>query len=105
MIEIIQYKPINKGSLQGTFSICVEKWGNLVIRDMGYFKKENNRWITFPAKMWEKDGEKKYMVYLNFKETNTMKNFQEKVLQQLDLFIKNNSEYLKPSAEQMEIPF
>lgn len=83
-MQITQYKEINKNSLQGIFTLEVPKWGGFQIREMRYFKKDSQRWVSFPQKEYEKDGEKKYYAYNSFKDAETLKSFQEKVLEALD---------------------
>jgi len=103
MIEILQYKTVNKNSLQGILSIEIQKWGNFIINEISYFKKDDQRWISFPSKPYEKDGEKKYFPLNRFKESSMAKSFQEKVLEALDKYLEIN----KPSQdfEQEKIPF
>jgi hypothetical protein len=88
MIEIIQYKPVNKGNLQGFLSIKIQKWGNFIIRDMAFFKKNDQKWVSFPQKSYEKDGATKYVSLNLFEDPTTSKSFQEKVLEALEEVIK-----------------
>ena len=102
MIEITQYKSINKNSLQGILSIKNPKWGNFIIREISYFKKNDQRWISLPSKPYEKDGEKKYYALNLFEESSRMKSFQEEVLKAFDQYLEAN----KPQqTNQEEIPF
>ena len=89
-MEITQYKAINKGSLLGVFSLKLPKWGNLVIHDISSFQKDNQRWISFPSKIYEKDGKKQYFSYIRFEDQKTMQSFQEKVLEALDSYLKTH---------------
>lgn len=103
-MEIKNYKAINKNTLIANFSLLIPKWGNFIIREIAYFKKDNKRWISFPCRIYEKDGEKKYFPYMAFGEDSTFKTFQEKVLALLDEFLAKN-----PLQENMpnlnEVPF
>lgn len=108
MIEITRYTQIGKGSLVGRFNIKIEKWGGFVIRDMTYFQKAHQRWIAFPSKQFEIDGEKKYMHYNLFEDPKNQAAFQEKVLRALDEFFSKNNELEtqnKSENNQNELPF
>jgi hypothetical protein len=83
-MEITEYKAINKNSLLGKFNLKINKWGNFIIREVTLFSKDNRRWISFPAKAYEKDNEKKYFSYMIFEQREVFDQFQEKVLHALD---------------------
>lgn len=83
--EILRYTPLEKGSLQGFFSLKIAKWGQFVINDMRYFAKEGGaRWIAFPQRQYEKDGEKKYAPYCKFEDRGMEHAFGDQVLKALD---------------------
>lgn len=111
MIEISKYTQIGKGSLVGRFNIRIQKWGGFVIREMTYFQKGHQRWVSFPSKQFEVEGEKKYMHYNLFEEPSMQAAFQEKVLKALDEFFKKNNESSQMNSQQNlennyeEIPF
>jgi len=90
-IEVIKYHKINGSTfMMGKFSLKIPKWGNFIIHDMSYFQKGHQRWVSFPSKQFEKDGEKKYMPYNKFEDDKTLKAFQEQVLKALDEYFKLN---------------
>ena len=101
MIEIINYKALNKNSLIGTFSIRVPKWGGFVIQDMAHFQMENKKWITFPSKPYEVDGKKKYMPYNKFEDMKIMEAFQAQVFKSLEEYFKKDSK----NEDQEGLPF
>ena len=115
MIEITKYKPIDKGTIFASFDIKIPKWGNFFIREILYFKKENQRWISFPSKQYEKEGEKKYYPYNGFDDGAMTKAFQDKVFDALDKYIVSMSKSeatvfkmeitQKEQFAQAEIPF
>lgn len=112
MIEILKYTQIGKGSLVGKFNVKIPKWGGFIIRDMTYFQKGHQRWVGFPSKQFEVEGEKKYMQYVLFDEPTMQAGFQEKVIKALDEFFKKNNEASAPIHQQTfdqdnyeEIPF
>lgn len=66
-IECIKFKPFSKGNLLGFADIFVPKWG-IEIYGLTIYEKEGNRWVNFPSKEYEKDGQKKYLPYFRFRE-------------------------------------
>lgn len=91
-MEIVDYKPINKNAVQGKFNLKMPKWGNLIIRELTYFKTANKRWISFPSRQYEKDGEKKYYSFMMFETLETANLFQEKLLTVLDQYLATHPE-------------
>jgi DNA-binding cell septation regulator SpoVG len=87
VIEVIHFKKVEKNTLKGFISVKVPKWGDFVISDILYFQKDAQRWISFPSKTVEKDGEKKFYPYNHFKNSANMKLFQEKVFEALDKYL------------------
>ena len=81
-IEIKNFKRIDKGALQGSFSIYIPEW-ELTINDVTYFVKEGRRWISFPSREYEKDGEKKYWPFIKFPKER-MEAFTTAVIAQID---------------------
>lgn len=79
-MEIVQYRPIKKNSLEAMISLSVPKWGDFIIRDICYFVKGNRQWVSFPSRMYEVNGEKKYWSYMAFKDPANDRLFKEKVL-------------------------
>jgi hypothetical protein len=65
MIICTKYTPINKGSIMGVFSVIVDKWG-IELYDLTLFRKNDRKWVNFPSKKYEKDGETKYFPYYRF---------------------------------------
>jgi|SRR5271157_2500486 len=84
MFEILNYRPINKNALMGTFDVKVPKWGNFLIKRMSYFKKDNNRWINFPQESYEKDGKKKYFSLNGFEDTDVQAKFLDELKKSLE---------------------
>lgn len=71
MIEITEFKLINKSSLQAQVSIKIAKWGGFRIKRIKVFEKDNTRWIMLPSEEYEKEGKKKFYSLNDF-ETNEM---------------------------------
>lgn len=110
MIDIINFKLINKNTLIGTFSIRVPKWGGFIIQECSYFEKGNQRWISFPSRPYEKDGVKKYFHFNRFEDPKMMVKFQESVIKAIDELIEKNKNSPKEPQEkeepkQIDFPF
>lgn len=60
------------------------------VNDMKVFQKEGWRWVSNPAKKYEKDGETKYAPYLGFVERCDP--FIEAVLNAMDEFCMRNAQ-------------
>lgn len=108
MIECLEYKKFQKGNFLGFASIYVEKWG-VIINNISVFKKDGGRWINFPSKEYtNKEGEKKYMPLIRFKEREHMDAFSDVVKQAIDEWCQKNPEPKPPPQTQHyqeEIPF
>lgn len=99
-MEIISYKAINKGMLQGSIALKIPtQWGELIIYDISVFMKDGNRWISFPSKTYEKEGEKKYFQYNRFENRENSDAFQKDVLKHLDAFIEKQVITVKTTDE------
>jgi hypothetical protein len=86
MIEIIKYKAVDKGALQGFVSIYVDKFG-LEINDISIFKKDGKRWVNFPSRTYDdKEGQKKYWAYLKFRESAHHEAFTKQLLDVVDKY-------------------
>ncbi len=94
MIEITNYKAINKGTLVGSFSVRIVGWG-MYINDMNLFQKEGKRWVTMPSRMYEKDGTKKYFPYCGFEKSELTERFNTSVLKAIDEYMITKSKELE----------
>ncbi len=103
-MKILSYKPIGKGFLQGTCS--VETPSGLQIREIAVFQKGTSQWIAFPSKKYEADGKEKFFPYL-FLEAEKMKKFQNRILDALRDWIRDNPILAPTEAKQIEteLPF
>lgn len=66
-IECIKFRKYEKGTLQGFADLFVPKWG-VEIYGFSLHEKNGKRWINFPSKEYEKDGEKKHVSYFRFRD-------------------------------------
>lgn len=102
MIEVLKYKTISKNTLEAMVDIKIPKWGNFIIREVGYFKKDGKRWIALPSKSYQdKDGNQKYYLLNLFEEPSMMQTFSEKVMEAIDLYLSKPPE----QEQQLGIPF
>lgn len=106
-MEIIDFKSINKGSVIAKFTLKIHKWGDFLIKEMAYFKKDTSSWIQFPTRQYEKDGQKKYFHLCGFSDPEMLKSFQGKVIELLEKYIQEHPEKTgePPKMEIGEIPF
>jgi hypothetical protein len=86
-MEILKYKSVKKNSFEASFDLKIPKWGNFIIREMGYFVKDNQRWVSYPSKQYESDGKKKYYPYCTFEDIEMNKKFMEQVLLAIDKYL------------------
>ena len=82
MIECLRFIPVNKHTCLGFADIKVSKWG-LLINGISLHSKDGKKWVSLPAKQYEKDGEKKWMPY--FKMENP--DHQKELLKQIEIAV------------------
>lgn len=111
MIEITQWKAIDKGSVVGTFSIRLPKWANFEIRGLTLFAKNGGHWISFPSRQYEKDGKKMYYAYNGFKDQNVQKQFCDEVVKVVLKYLVDNNKSISQQelnlmeSNQDDLPF
>lgn len=86
-MKVLEYKQINKGSLLGSMSIQFEEWGGLIIRDITLFQKDGKRWLSFPARAYEKEGKTEYFQYVRFEDKAKHDEWQQKALKSLQDYV------------------
>lgn len=90
MIECIKYFPINKKTCLGIANIYVEKW-DLEMYGITLHQKDGKRWVSFPSKEYEKDGEKKYAPYYRFRDKETYYKFCKAVKEAIEKDAQNHT--------------
>lgn len=108
MIEILNYKEINKGAVKGSFSVKFKKWGDMIIHEMTLFEKSGRQWVNYPSRQYESNGEKKYMHYIWFEDKKVDQQIKDKILETLTEFLKNKpqSGSVTPEADPFaDLPF
>lgn len=65
-MEILNYKPINKGCLISKFDVKINEWG-LTLRGCSFFQKDGKQWIGMPnSRLENKDGSVKNFDHVVF---------------------------------------
>lgn len=104
-MQILRFHKLNKGALQGTFSIMVPKWG-IIINDMALFEGKNGaRWVSFPQKAIKGQENTNYYPLMQFENKSHQVIFNQKVIDALDEHLKLNTNKDLQEPEQMEMPF
>ena len=89
-IRCTSFKEVDKGVMKGFATIFVPKWG-VEIYNVQMCRKDNSKWINFPSRQIEKDGEKKFLPYIRFEKKEHMDAFSSKVWAAVDKWIQENS--------------
>jgi hypothetical protein len=85
MIEILKYKAIDKNFLMGFVDVKFSsEYGSMYVKDISLFKKGEERWLSFPSQVYEKEGKKKYKQYLGFESADHMQKFQRELFEKLE---------------------
>ncbi len=100
MIEILNFKLLNKGSLICTFTAKMHKWGGLLIRECTLFEVADRRWVNLPSRQYEADGKKKYFSYLTFEDRTMDDKFKELIVKAVNEYMKNNQ--VQPVTKEKE---
>lgn len=87
MIEVFNYREVNKGYIKASFSIRLKKWNDFCIYGLTFFEKENTKWINFPSNKVEKDGKIKHFPYLGFSSKEVNESFKNEILKTLESYI------------------
>lgn len=91
-IEIINFRPFLKNSLQGFLTLRLIATG-LEIRDIALHEKNESRWLSLPSKPYQKkDGTQAWSYILEFTDKEKSKQFQAAALEALDLFRRGQNE-------------
>lgn len=113
-MKIINYKPINKGSLKGSFDLILVldktcSGSELVVHDCKLFEKDGRRWVGFPSRPYQsKENETKYAPYVSVENKEFKSKIDAECLRQLDALvveIEPVPEPVKSCSFSEEIPF
>lgn len=82
-IECIRYKSHQKHNCLGFADIYIEDF-DIEIFGISLMQKDGKRWVNFPSKSYEKDGEKKFLPYFRFRSKENYGKFCEDVKKAID---------------------
>lgn len=87
---VIEYKPIGKNTLVGTFTLRLDPIG-LTIKECLFHRKPSDNgareWVAFPARPYQKDGKTEYMKILDWPDRSTWDRFQAAIVPRVKAFI------------------
>jgi len=85
-----EWKPYSKNTLVGFLSL--ELPSGLIIHNVMLHERSNSRWVTMPAREYQKDGEKTWMPLIEFADKETREAFQERALEAIDAHLAGGGE-------------
>ena len=105
-IEIIKYKPHQKGALLGFVDFYVPKMG-LEIYGSSIYQKDGRKWVNLPTKEYKnKDGENKWSFVVRFREKEHSTAFSKAILEAVDRWILDNQDTnTQPEDSDDGVPF
>lgn len=86
-MKILRYRPVNKGCIVANFSFSSK---GLIYNECTLFDKGGRRWISFPTKVVEIKGEKKYFPFVQLEEKSHVEAFNKKVMEAIEEYVRNN---------------
>jgi DNA-binding cell septation regulator SpoVG len=84
------WRPHSKNTLVGF--LVLELPSGLVIRDVMLHEKGDSRWVSMPAKSFEKDGERSWVPLVEFASKEVRQAFQEQALAAVDAYLAGGGE-------------
>ena len=106
MIEITNFKLLNKGSLIAQFTAKMVKWGGLQIREITLFNNGNKKWLNMPSRQYEDgEGKKKYFAYLAYEERTLDDKFKAAIMDAVEAYMSKNLTERPAEANQEDFPF
>lgn len=91
-VEIVKFRPIDKGVLQGFFDLVINPI-EMKVSDCAYFVKGDNKWFNFPKKETKKkDGTVDFWPIISFLNRDTYTKITEMVLEEIKKHIGEHDE-------------
>lgn len=88
-MKVLGWQKYEKNTLKGFFELSLDS--GLNVRGMSYHSKEDGkRWVSFPSKPYEDNGETKYQSILHIPDDGRWRKFQELALAALDSYFATN---------------
>ncbi len=76
MLEVVEYKPFHKNTLQGFLTVRLKSIG-LEIKDVTHHRKGDDVWFNMPSKSYQKDdGSNGYRYLVKFTDQRYNDSFQ-----------------------------
>lgn len=88
-MKVTKYKKAEKeGYLIASFSVAyqVPRYGTMFCNDIQLFQKDGRRWIAFPQRKYEKDGEVQFFAYTGCTDRLGAEAFRSDALDAIELF-------------------
>lgn len=89
-IECRAFRKLNKNTLQGFATLVISPPG-IRIDDVALHGKFGKRWLSFPARAYEKDGTKKWWPLVRIEDPIILEQFQRFALKSIDEFLSGQS--------------
>ena len=89
-MKIKSFNAYTKGTLQGFFELALDS--GLVIDGMTYHQQDSKRWVGFPSKPYESEGETKWQKILHIPGDDRWRKFQQQALSALDIDFASNTQ-------------
>ena len=104
-VEIKEFRPFQKNSLQGFITILLSGNG-LEIRDCSLHEKNGRRWINLPAKPFKKsDNTTGWINIVSFPDKDIYYRFQQEALSALDSYLEINQDIQGKFDDDRDLPF
>ena|ERR1700739_598457 len=106
MLEIKNFKNVNKNTLIAVFDVHIKPW-NLTFNEVKLFEKGTSKWLGMPCKEYTNDkGEKRYQELISFDNENVKKRFRDQVVEAVNKFMEINPTGSEPFVNaSQEMPF
>lgn len=104
-IECMRFTPVNRGALVGFADIYIAKM-DLEIYGCQFCNKNGKRWLSMPQREYMKDGEKKYLSIVRFKDKSKQDAFAEAAIKAIEKkIVEQPAPKQDYSNMQEELPF
>jgi hypothetical protein len=83
MIEILNFKMVDKGALIATFDAKMLKWGGLIIGECKYFESGAKKWVQLSSREYESEGKKKYFQLIRYEDRELDSKLKETIMHEV----------------------
>jgi hypothetical protein len=87
---VLEFRAFERNTLRGFLSLQLPS--GMVIRECCLHKKDEARWISPPARKWEKNGETGWTNLVDFDSKESRQRFQAAALQAIDEYLEGAGE-------------